>query len=71
VDELRGAAPGRRLAAALEPVAGQVSFSSECRAAYAALGFSPSPGSLPGGVELPDGAASFTSRGSVMGQVRR
>ncbi|HEY5386110.1 MAG TPA: hypothetical protein VIJ56_12815 [Acidimicrobiales bacterium] len=48
---------------ALEPVAGQVYFSPECHAAYAALGFSPSPGSLP------NGAAYFTSRGSVMGQV--
>jgi hypothetical protein len=54
---------------ALEPVAGQVYFSPECHRAYAELGFSPSPGSLPGGVELPDGAAYFTSRGSVMGQV--
>ncbi len=54
---------------ALEPVAGQVYFSPECHAAYAGLGFSPSPGSLPGGVELPDGPAYFTSRGSVMGQV--
>jgi hypothetical protein len=54
---------------ALEPVAGQVYFSPECHAAYATLGFSPSPGSLPGGVELPDGPAYFTSRGSVMGQV--
>ena len=54
---------------ALEPVAGQVYFSPECHAGYAALGFSPSPGTLPGGVELPDGPAYFTSRGSVMGQV--
>ena len=54
---------------ALEPVAGQVYFSPECHAAYAELGFSPSPGSLPGGVQLPDGPAYFTSRGSVMGQV--
>lgn len=53
----------RTLAMALEPVAGQVYFSPECHAAYAALGFSPSPGSLP------NGAAYFTSRGSVMGQV--
>jgi helix-turn-helix protein len=58
----------RRLAAALEPVAGQVYFSPECHAAYAALGFSPSPGSN-GQVAFPDGAAYFTSRGSVMGQV--
>ena len=41
---------------ALEPVAGQVYFSPECHAAYAELGFSPSPGSLAGGVQLPDGA---------------
>lgn len=54
---------------ALEPVAGQVYFAPECHAAYAALGFSPSPGSLPGGVQLPDGPAYFTSRGSVLGQV--
>jgi len=53
----------------LEPVAGQVYFSPECHSAYAELGFSPSPGTLRGGVELPDGAAYFTSRGSVMGQV--
>jgi hypothetical protein len=54
---------------ALEPVAGQVYFSPECHQAYAELGFSPSPGALPTGVALPDGAAYFTSRGSVMGQV--
>jgi hypothetical protein len=54
---------------ALEPVAGQVYFAPECHAAYAALGFSSSPGSLPGGVQLPDGPAYFTSRGSVLGQV--
>lgn len=54
---------------ALEPVAGQVYFSPECHEAYAGLGFSPSPGSLAGGVQLPDGPAYFTSRGSVMGQV--
>jgi hypothetical protein len=58
----------RRLAAALEPVAGQVYFSPECHAGYASLGFSPSPGSN-GQVAFPDGAAYFTSRGSVMGQV--
>jgi hypothetical protein len=59
----------RKLAMALEPVAGQVYFSPECHTAYAELGFSPSPGSLAGGVQLPDGPAYFTSRGSVMGQV--
>jgi hypothetical protein len=46
-----------------------VYFSPECHAAYAVLGFSPSPGTLGGGVQLPDGPAYFTSRGSVMGQV--
>ena len=58
----------RRLAAAIEPFVGQVYFSPECHAAYAALGFGPSPGDA-NGVALPDGAAYFTSRGSVMGQV--
>src|ERR1700722_20764171 len=64
-----GGSATRKLAMALEPVAGQVYFSPECHAAYAALGFSPSPGSLPNGVQFPDGAAYFPSRGSVMGQV--
>ena len=59
----------RRLAMALEPVAGQVYFSPECHRGYEALGFSPSPGALPTGVQLPDGPAYFASRGSVMGQV--
>jgi hypothetical protein len=58
----------RVLAAVLEPVAGQVYFSPECHAAYAGLGFSGSSGEL-SGVAMPDGAAYFTSRGSVMGQV--
>ena len=58
----------RGLAAALEPFAGQVYFSPECHANYAALGFSPSMGDA-AGVALPDGPAYFTSRGSVMGQV--
>ena len=60
--------PARALAAALEPVVGQVYFSPECHAAYAALGFAPSANQA-GGVALPDGPAYFTSRGSVMGQV--
>jgi len=58
----------RSLAGALEPVAGQVYFSPECHSAYQALGFGPSPGEF-GGVAGPDGAAYFSSRGSVMGQV--
>lgn len=58
----------RALAGALEPFAGHVYFSPECHRAYAKLGFGPSPGKM-GDVELPDGAAYFCSRGSVMGQV--
>lgn len=58
----------RALAAALEPVAGQVYFSPECHAEYEKLGFAGSPGEF-GGVAGPDGPAYFTSRGSVMGQV--
>jgi hypothetical protein len=60
--------PARRLAAAIEPVAGQVYFSPECHALYEKLGFGPSPGQF-GGVAGPDGPAYFTSRGSVLGQV--
>ena len=60
--------PARALAAALEPVVGQVYFSPECHAGYAALGFAASANQA-GGVALPDGPAYFTSRGSVMGQV--
>jgi hypothetical protein len=58
----------RRLAAALEPFAGQVYFSPECHAAYAELGFGPSPRRTSKGVALPDGPAYFTSRGSALGQ---
>ncbi len=58
----------RALAAALEPVVGQVYFAPECHANYAALGFATSSGEV-SGVALPDGPAYFTSRGSVMGQV--
>lgn len=66
MDELSRKA--RALAATIEPFAGQVYFSPECHANYAALGFSPSQGDA-AGVALPDGPAYFTSRGSVMGQV--
>jgi hypothetical protein len=59
----------RTLAAALEPVIGQVYFAPDCHAAYARLGFAPSPGHA-GPVALPDGPAYFTSRGSLLGQVR-
>ena len=47
---------------------GQVFFAPECHAAYARLGFAPSPGRS-GGVAAPDGPAYFTSRGSLLGQV--
>lgn len=67
----------RVLAAALEPVVGSVYFAPECHEAYAALGFDPSPGSPTdpwgaahwGRVAMTDGAAYFTSRGSLLGQV--
>lgn len=58
----------RQLAAALEPLAGQVYFSPECHANYQALGFKGSRG-VQDGVAMPDRIAYFTSRGSVMGQV--
>ena len=61
--------PARVLAGALEPVAGQVHFSPECHAEYVALGFDPSP-AMVGRTQVPDMTAYFTSRGSVMGQVR-
>ncbi|MEY2457034.1 MAG: hypothetical protein QOK06_2128, partial [Acidimicrobiaceae bacterium] len=64
----RASQPARALARAVEPFTGQVYFSPECHAGYAALGFSPSPGKM-GEVALPDGPAYFCSRGSVMGQV--
>jgi hypothetical protein len=58
----------RRIAAALEPCIGQVYFAPEAHAAYESLGFAPSPASF-GGLAMPDGAAYFTSRGSLMGHV--
>jgi hypothetical protein len=61
-------AKARRLAAALEPFAGQVYFAPECHAGYAGLGFSPSPAERDG-IAMPDGAAYFCSRGSLLGQV--
>lgn len=57
----------RALAAAIEPFAGQVYFAPECHRGYAALGFGPSPDKR-GDVEMPDGAAYFCSRGSLLGQ---
>jgi hypothetical protein len=61
-------ARGRTLRDRIEPLIGQVYYSPECHAAYAALGFAPSPVTS-NGVALPDGPAYFTSRGSLMGQV--
>ena len=61
-------AKSRNLGALLEPIAGQVYFSPECHANYQALGFAGSRGEQDG-VAMPDRAAYFTSRGSVMGQV--
>ena len=58
----------RGLAAALEPVAGQVYFAPECHEEYARLGFDPSARTTKG-VAMPDGVAYFTSRGSILGQV--
>ncbi|UDY37007.1 SCO6745 family protein [Dermatobacter hominis] len=58
----------RRLAAALEPVVGQVYFSPEAHSNYESLGFDASPTTVRG-VAMPDGPAYFTSRGSLLGQV--
>ena len=58
----------RLLARVIEPIVGQVYFSPECHARYAALGFSESPGASAEGVAYPDGPAYFTSRGSALGQ---
>jgi hypothetical protein len=68
VDEAELSAKARRLAAVIEPFAGQVYFSPECHGEYVGLGFSPSPRQV-NGVALPDGPAYFCSRGSVLGQV--
>ena len=47
----------RTLAAAIEPVVGQVFFSPEAHKAYERLGFAPSPGTFGNNVAAPDGAA--------------
>jgi hypothetical protein len=60
----------RTLAAAIEPVVGQVFFAPEAHKRYEQLGFSPSPGAFGNGVAAPDGPAYFTSRGSLLGQVQ-
>jgi hypothetical protein len=68
VDDQELSAKARKLAAALEPFAGQVYFAPECHARYAGLGFSASPAER-NGIAMPDGAAYFCSRGSLLGQV--
>jgi hypothetical protein len=59
----------RRLAAALEPIAGQAQFSPECHANYVALGFAPSPG-MRGRTALPDLCSFWTSRTASMGDAQ-
>lgn len=59
----------RRLGGALEPVIGQVYFSPEAHRGYVEIGFAESVREA-NGVALPDGPAYFTSRGSLLGQVR-
>jgi len=56
-----------RLAAVIEPIAGQAQFAPECHANYVALGFGPSPASV-NGTQLPDRSAYFTARGAVLGR---
>jgi hypothetical protein len=68
MDDAELSAKARRLAAVIEPFAGQVYFAPECHAEYTDLGFSPSPRQR-NGVALPDGPAYFCSRGSLLGQV--
>src|SRR5215469_12883169 len=68
VDDHELSAKARRLAAALEPFAGQVYFAPECHARYVTLGFSASPAER-NGIAMPDGSAYFCSRGSSLGQV--
>lgn len=69
MDRSTARTPERRLGGALEPVIGQIYFSPEAHTGYVDLGFEPSVHRA-GDVQLPDGPAYFTSRGSVMGQVR-
>ena len=48
IDQATLSSRARTLGSVLEPVVGQVYFSRECHAGYAALGFSASPGEVPG-----------------------
>jgi hypothetical protein len=67
MDDNESSVRARRLAAAIEPFAGQVYFSPECHQLYADLGFAGSSGTV-NGVAMPDGPAYFCSRGSILGQ---
>jgi Helix-turn-helix family len=67
MDDSTLARTSRTFAANLEPCVGQVYFAPECHTAYVALGFGPSSGAFKG-VAMPDPAAYFTSRGSLLGQ---
>ncbi len=67
MDDQESSVRARRLAAAIEPFAGQVYFSPECHRLYAELGFGGSSATL-NGVAMPDGPAYFCSRGSILGQ---
>lgn len=68
---------GRALSAALEPLVASVYFAPEAHAAYAELGFGAGSGTMTdpwgaahwGAVQMPDFAAYFCSRGSLLGQV--
>jgi hypothetical protein len=68
MDDKESSVRARRLAAAIEPFAGQVYFSPECHQQYADLGFAGSSATI-NGVAMPDGPAYFCSRGSLLGQV--
>ncbi len=60
--------PARRLAAAIEPIAGQAQFSPEAQAAYERLGFAASPGRV-GSTVIPDRSAYLCARSAVLGDV--
>ena len=68
MDDKESSVRARRLAAAIEPFAGQVYFSPECHQLYADLGFAGSSATI-NGVAMPDGPAYFCSRGSILGQI--
>lgn len=67
MDDEELSARSRALRDALEPLVGSVYFSPECHAEYRHLGFD-GPSGDANGVQLPDAAAYFCSRGSALGQ---